>query len=113
MCLSLPCMYSLTHSHTLSHSHSHSLSLSLTHTHTHTHTHTLVSLLQPRDVLCGAADEVLATLKADHMKEKEKKKEIGSLLGTLDDEEFAMLAGLGRRITDYGADKSAAMESEW
>lgn len=68
---------------------------------------------QPRDVLCGAADEVLATLKSDHMKEKEKKKEISTLLGSMDDEQFAMLAGLGRRITDYGADKSAGMESEF
>ena len=67
---------------------------------------------QPRDVLCGAADEVLATLKADHMKEKDKKKEISTLLGALDDEQFAMLSRLGRRITDYGADKGAAMESK-
>jgi pre-mRNA-splicing helicase BRR2 len=67
---------------------------------------------QPRDVLCGAADEVLATLKADHMKGKEKKKEISSLLGALDDETFAMLSGLGRNITDYGTDKSAAMETD-
>ena len=71
-----------------------------------------VCLPQPRDVLCGAADEVLATLKADHLKEKEKKKEISTLLGALDDEQFAMLAGLGRRITDYGADKGGAVESE-
>ena len=69
-------------------------------------------LPQPRDVLCGAADEVLATLKADHLKEKEKKKEISSLLGPLEEDQFAMLSGLGRRITDYGADKHAAVESE-
>ena len=47
------------------------------------------------------------------MKGKEKKKEISSLLGALDDETFAMLSGLGRNITDYGTDKGAAMESEW
>jgi pre-mRNA-splicing helicase BRR2 len=67
---------------------------------------------QPRDVLCGAADEVLATLKADHLKEKEKKKEISSLLGPLEEDQFAMLSGLGRRITDYGADKHAAVEAD-
>ena len=61
-------------------------------------------------MLCGAADEVLATLKADHL--KEKKKEISSLLGPLEEDQFAMLSGLGRRITDYGADKHAAVESE-
>ena len=63
-------------------------------------------------MLCGAADEVLATLKADHMKEREKKKEISSLLGPLEEDQFAMLSGLGRRITDYGADKHAAVEGE-
>ena len=39
---------------------------------------------QPRDILCGAADEVLKTLKDDKRKEKEKKKEIEELLGNLD-----------------------------
>ena len=65
---------------------------------------------QPRDILCGAADEVLATLKDEHLKEREKQKEIVSLLGPLDDEKFALLVGLGKKITDYGADKSAAAE---
>lgn len=63
-------------------------------------------------MLCGAADEVLATLKSDHMKEKEKKKEISSLLGALDEEQFATLSSLGRRITDYGTDKHAGVEGE-
>lgn len=36
---------------------------------------------QPRDILCGAADEVLAVLKNDKLKEKEKKKETEVLLG--------------------------------
>lgn len=36
---------------------------------------------QPRDILCGAADEVLAVLKNDRLKEKEKKKETETLLG--------------------------------
>lgn len=31
---------------------------------------------QPRDILCGAADEVLAVLKSDKVREKEKKKEV-------------------------------------
>ena len=66
--------------------------------------------LQPRDILCGAADEVLATLKDEHLKEREKQKEIISLLGPLDDEKFALLSGLGRKISDYGADKSTAPE---
>lgn len=36
---------------------------------------------QPRDILCGAADEVLSVLKNDKLKEKEKKKETETLLG--------------------------------
>ena len=42
--------------------------------------------IQPRDVLCGAADEVLVVLKNDRMKDKEKKREVESLLGGLADE---------------------------
>lgn len=67
---------------------------------------------QPRDILCGAADEVLATLKDDHLKEREKQREISSLLGSLEEDKFALLVGLGKRITDYGADKHAAMLEE-
>ncbi len=66
--------------------------------------------IQPRDILCGAADEVLATLKDEHLKEREKQKEIVSLLGLLEDEKFALLVGLGKKITDYGADKGTAVE---
>jgi pre-mRNA-splicing helicase BRR2 len=58
---------------------------------------------QPRDVLCGAADEVLAVLKNDRMKEKEKKHETESLLGNLAEERFALLVNLGKKITDYGS----------
>lgn len=67
---------------------------------------------QPRDILCGAADEVLATLKEEHLKEKEKHREIVSLLGAMDEDQFAKLAGLGRRITDYGTDKQASAGDE-
>ncbi|KAL5471241.1 hypothetical protein EMCRGX_G029336, partial [Ephydatia muelleri] len=67
---------------------------------------------QPRDILCGAADEVLATLKDDRLKEKEKQKEVTSLLGPLDDEKFTLLVGLGRKITDYGAEKHTASNED-
>eukprot|EP00745_Piridium_sociabile_P001677 TRINITY_DN110227_c0_g1_i1.p2 TRINITY_DN110227_c0_g1~~TRINITY_DN110227_c0_g1_i1.p2 ORF type:complete len:116 (-),score=35.42 TRINITY_DN110227_c0_g1_i1:34-381(-) len=46
---------------------------------------------QPRDILCGAADEVLAVLKNDRMKEKEKKKDVEALLGPTQEERFALL----------------------
>ncbi|OTF80692.1 hypothetical protein BLA29_010297, partial [Euroglyphus maynei] len=56
---------------------------------------------QPRDVLCGAADEILQVMKADKTKEKEKKKECEALLGSLMTEKFSILSGLCRKITDF------------
>ena len=61
----------------------------------------LYCVLKPRDILCGAADEVLAVLKNDKMREKEKKREVENLLGTLADERFALLVNLGKKITDW------------
>lgn len=59
---------------------------------------------QPRDVLCGAADEVLASLKNEKMTEKQKQKDIQSLLGGLSSEQFNILFNLSRKITDYKLD---------
>ncbi|KRZ08826.1 U5 small nuclear ribonucleoprotein helicase [Trichinella pseudospiralis] len=56
---------------------------------------------QPRDILCGAADEVLATMKSDKIRDKERKHEVELLLGPLTDERFALLLNLGKKITDY------------
>ncbi len=50
----------------------------------------------------------MATLKEDGLKEKEKHREIVSLLGPMEEEDFAKLSSLGRKITDYGMDKQAA-----
>lgn len=58
---------------------------------------------QPRDILCGAADEVLATLKSDKIRDKERKKEVELLLGALTEERYALLSNLGKKITDYSA----------
>lgn len=41
---------------------------------------------QPRDILCGAADEILAVLKNDKLKDRERKREIDTLLGAVTDE---------------------------
>ena len=68
----------------------------------------LYMIFQPRDVLCGAADEVLAVLKNDRMKDKERKREVEGLLGELADERFALLTNLGKKITDWGADEKMA-----
>lgn len=59
---------------------------------------------QPRDVLCGSADEILAVMKADKTKEKEKKKEVESLLGLMNEGKFTTLSGLCRKITDFSID---------
>ena len=82
---------------------------------------------QPRDILCGAADEVLTVLKNDRLKEKEKKKETETLigkfrecdvgfvalsvfvtLGSLAEERFALLVNLGKKITDFGNEEPKA-----
>ncbi|XP_063632307.1 U5 small nuclear ribonucleoprotein 200 kDa helicase [Cydia splendana] len=56
---------------------------------------------QPRDILCGACDEVLVVLKNDRLKDPEKKKEIELLLGPIPDDRFALLVNLGKKITDF------------
>lgn len=59
---------------------------------------------QPRDILCGAADEILTVLKNDKLKDRERKREIDSLLGSVADERFALLVNLGKKITDFGSE---------
>jgi len=60
---------------------------------------------QPHDVLCGAADEVLAVLKNDRLKDREKRREVEVLLAGLADERYALLVNLGKKITDWGSDE--------
>ena len=68
---------------------------------------------QPRDILHGAADEVLRTLKDDRRKDKEKKVETEELLGSkLAEERFALLVNLGKKITDFGASLGDDEEEE-
>lgn len=65
----------------------------------------LCCCLQPRDILCGAADEVLAVLKNDKIRDKERRREVEQLLGPSDDTRYHVLVNLGKKITDYGGDK--------
>ncbi|XP_045506046.1 putative U5 small nuclear ribonucleoprotein 200 kDa helicase isoform X2 [Colias croceus] len=67
---------------------------------------------QPRDILCGAADEVLVVLKNDKLKDPERKKEIELLLGPIPDERFALLVNLGKKITDFNISTSAEGNTE-
>lgn len=68
-------------------------------------TNTFDLFLQPRDILCGAADEVLAVLKNDKMRDKERRREVEQLLGPADDTRYHVLVNLGKKISDYGGDK--------
>ncbi|XP_076251373.1 U5 small nuclear ribonucleoprotein l(3)72Ab [Rhynchophorus ferrugineus] len=67
---------------------------------------------QPRDIICGAADEVLSVLKNDRLKEREKKKETEQLIGSIAEERFALLVNLGKKITDFGSDDQKATAGE-
>lgn len=44
------------------------------------------------------------------MQDKEKKKEITSLLGDMPDERFALLVNLGKKITDYAIEKDTGAD---
>eukprot|EP00051_Salpingoeca_urceolata_P033013 m.18457 g.18457 ORF g.18457 m.18457 type:complete len:2150 (-) comp5725_c0_seq1:68-6517(-) len=66
---------------------------------------------QPRDILCGAADEVLIVLKDDQLKMTEQKSEIESLLGVkLDPTRFAQLVEVGKKITDFDTGQAQVEE---
>ena len=67
---------------------------------------------QPRDILCGAADEVLLVLKNDRLKDREKKTECENLLGGLADERFALLVNLSKKISDFGTDDKVVTVAE-
>lgn len=43
---------------------------------------------QPRDILCGAADEILTVLKNSKLRDRDRKKDIDSLLGTVTDQRY-------------------------
>ncbi|XP_059610853.1 U5 small nuclear ribonucleoprotein 200 kDa helicase [Phlebotomus argentipes] len=65
---------------------------------------------QPRDILCGAADEILAVLKNEKLKDREKRKDIDSLLGNVTEERFALLVNLGKKITDFGSEATSTIK---
>nr|GLL27460.1 DExH-box ATP-dependent RNA helicase DExH12-like [Ipomoea trifida] len=56
---------------------------------------------QPLNIVSGAADEILAVLKNDNIKNPEKKKEIEKLLNPIPNNVFDDLVSVGKRITDY------------
>ncbi|EPS58129.1 hypothetical protein M569_16686, partial [Genlisea aurea] len=56
---------------------------------------------QPLNIVSGAADEILAVLKNENLKNPEKKKEIEKLLNPIPGSMFDQLVSIGRLITDY------------
>ncbi|KAL0409433.1 UNVERIFIED_CONTAM: DExH-box ATP-dependent RNA helicase DExH12 [Sesamum radiatum] len=56
---------------------------------------------QPLNIVSGAADEILAVLKNETIKNPDKKKEIEKLLNPIPNHTFDQLVSIGRLITDY------------
>ncbi|XVE52318.1 hypothetical protein DITRI_Ditri02bG0113300 [Diplodiscus trichospermus] len=56
---------------------------------------------QPLNIVSGAADEILAVLKNEGIKNPDKKKEIEKLLNPIPGQVFDQLVSIGKLITDY------------
>ncbi|KAH6812630.1 U5 small nuclear ribonucleoprotein helicase [Perilla frutescens var. frutescens] len=56
---------------------------------------------QPLNIVSGAADEILAVLKNETIKNPDKKKEIEKLLNPIPSSTFDQLVSIGKLITDY------------
>ncbi|RKP06269.1 hypothetical protein THASP1DRAFT_18681 [Thamnocephalis sphaerospora] len=63
---------------------------------------------QSHETIRSAADVILETLKADGVKDYDKKAEVDKLFSQkMDSERFAQLVSLGKKITDYGDGQAA------
>lgn len=67
---------------------------------------------QPRDVLCGAADEILEILKNEHTQMKQKQREMEDILGSLDESALQQFHALGAKITDFTVETEQAGDEE-
>lgn len=56
---------------------------------------------QPQDILRGATDEVLSILKDESLRDPQREKFIGQILGGTSSEKFGRLVTLGKQITDF------------
>ncbi len=55
---------------------------------------------------------MLTELKRDDITERKKKVEVEGLLGELAEDKYALLVGLGKKITDFGLDKHQSAAAE-
>ncbi len=59
---------------------------------------------QPHNMLKGALDDVLATLKTENMKDTDKIQEIEAIVSKITPEEYNKIYQLSKLLVDYGAD---------
>ncbi|CBI36671.3 unnamed protein product, partial [Vitis vinifera] len=64
---------------------------------------------QPLNIVSGAADEILAVLKNETVKNPDKKKEIERLLNPIPNHIFDQLVSIGRLITDFQDEANEGM----
>ena len=58
---------------------------------------------QPQEIISGAAEEVLAALKDDALREPQKKARVEAMLGPLADDTFGRLLQVSKGINDFTA----------
>ena len=63
------------------------------------------------DVIKGALDEIIAILKAEGVRDADRKAEIEGLIDRLTDSEFNSLTVLGQQLTDYQTQEQRAAPS--
>jgi pre-mRNA-splicing helicase BRR2 len=56
---------------------------------------------QPNDILRGAADEILAILKDESLRDPDRMKDIGKILLNLTTDKFHKVVAMGKRINDF------------
>ena len=67
---------------------------------------------QPRDILRGAAEETLAILKDQDLRDPEKHTEIQKILSKMSSERFNRLVNLGKQIHDFSVGQGAEEDED-
>eukprot|EP01138_Halocafeteria_seosinensis_P016461 gb/GECG01016792.1/.p1 GENE.gb/GECG01016792.1/~~gb/GECG01016792.1/.p1 ORF type:complete len:2228 (+),score=336.86 gb/GECG01016792.1/:1-6684(+) len=66
----------------------------------------------PHDYLAGAADDILGSLKSDNLSDKERQKEVESVLSSkVGSDEFNKLVNMGKSITDFTVSDTSKQEA--